>query len=438
MYNNVLKRGLRILLISAVLLLGVTPLMARQTKPSGTINFAFWNQNAQMEAGWQSFITEFNKTNPDIQVKLVGIPGTNWSEYLNGLATLIAGGEKPDLMWVATEGVQLLVNQLKIAVPLDDYIARDKAQLQEFFNDVNPQLVNAFKIDGKQYMLPYSWNPMVIYYNTARLKEAGLEPPKADWTRDDFLKYAQALTVDSDKDGKPEKYGFAFDNGGMFVSAIPWIYANGGSIVSDDFCKPTVTDPKVADALQFMYDLIYKYKVTPAPSPNATLFQSFQTGDVAMIGVGRWALVTFLPAKFTDFDIVAWPGNPKQTTEFGIDGFPILKTGQNPDAAWEFLKFMTGKDVQERLLGTVDSPLGNVPVRKSVADQMNKFPPKNALLLYNVLNNPARLVPSPPRFNQLESIFIRYTGSIFADEAKVPDALAAAQKELEPVVKCGS
>ena len=117
----------------------------------------------------------------------------------------------------------------------------------------------------------------------ARLKEAGLQFPAEDWTRDDFLKYAQALTSGS-------KYGYAFDNSGVFVSAMPWIYANGGSIVSDDFCKPTVTDPKVEDALQFMHDLIYKYKVAPAPTSLNTLFQSLQTGDVAMIGVGRWAL----------------------------------------------------------------------------------------------------------------------------------------------------
>jgi ABC-type glycerol-3-phosphate transport system substrate-binding protein len=437
MHNNLLKRSLHILLVSAVLLLGVTPLMAHQAKPSGTINFAFWNYGPDAEPGWKSIIAEFNKEYPDITVKLVSATGNNWGEYLNGVATLIAGGEKLDLMWVATEGVQLLVNQLKIAVPLDDYIARDKAQLQEYLDDVNPQLLKAFQVNGKQYELPYSWNPMVIYYNTARLKEAGLEPPKANWTRDEFLKYAQALTVDANKDGTPEKYGYAFDNSGVFVSAMPWIFANGGDIVSDDFCKPTVTDPKVEEALQFMHDLIYKYKVAPGPTPLNTLFQSIQTGDVAMIGVGRWALPALYKAKFTDFDIVNWPGNPNQLTEFGIDGFPILNTSPNPDLAWEFVKFMTNKSVEERLVGTVDSPLGNVPARKSVAQLMSKFPPKNGLLYYNVLDGPAKLVPAPPRFNQMESIFIRYTGSIFADEMKVADAMEAAQKELESVVKCG-
>lgn len=431
------KRIIRVFLISIVLLIGVVPLLAQDSMPSGEINFAFWNYGPDAQPGWEAIIAEFNKEYPDITVNLVSATGNNWGDYLNGVATLIAGGEKLDIMWVATEGVQLLVNQLKLAVPLDDYIARDMDEIQEYLNDVNPQLLDAFKVDGKQYELPYSWNPMVIYYNTARLAEAGLEAPASDWTRDQFLEYAQALTVDADGDGTPERYGYAFDNSGLFVSAMPWIYANGGNIVSDDFCAPTVTDPEVVDALQFMHDLIYEYKVSPGPTQLNTLFQSIQTGDVAMIGVGRWALPTLYAAGFTDFDIINWPGNPDQLTEFGIDGFPLLSTSENPDAAWAFIKFMTNKSVEERLVGTVESPLGNVPARRSVAEQMTMFPPPNGMLYYDVLNAPAKLVPAPPRFNEMESIFIRYTGSIFADEMSVEDAMNAAQTELSSVVSCG-
>jgi multiple sugar transport system substrate-binding protein len=279
---------------------------------------------------------------------------------------------------------------------------------------------------------------MVIFYNTARLKEAGLEPPKANWTRAEFLDYAKKLTVDADGDGTPERYGYSWDNGGMFTSAIPWIYANGGDVVSDDFCSPTVTDPKVEDALQFMHDMIYVDKVAPAPTALNDLFPLFESGDIAMFGAGRWPLVSILPTGFTDFDIVNWPGNPDQVTEFGIDGFPMLSTTQNPDAAWEFIKFMTNKTFQEQLLGTADKPVGNVPASMSVADEMAKLPPANSRLFYHVLDGKAKLVPAPPAFNQLENIFIRYTSSIFADESTVSDAMNSAQAELADVVKCGS
>jgi len=73
-----------------------------------------------------------------------------------------------------------------------------------------------------------------------------------------------------------------------------------------------------------------------------------------------------------------------------------------------------------------------------VAEEMTKFPPKNGMLYYDVLNSPAKLVPAPPRFNEMENIFIRYTGSIFADEMTVEDAMNAAQTELSSVVTCAS
>lgn len=48
----------------------------------------------------------------------------------------------------------------------------------------------------------------------------------------------------------------------------------------------------------------------------------------------------------------------------------------------------------------------------------------------------AQLVPAPARFNEMENIFLRYTGLIFADEMTVEEAMQAATDELAPVVTC--
>ncbi len=423
----------RILILCMLLVLAVGAVNAQDNKG---ITFVFWNSGPEAQPGWEKIVAEFNKQYPDIKVKLLPVEGTNWGSYLDGVATTIAGGEKPDVMWVATEGVQLLVNELKLATPLDSYIEKDKAELQPFLDDVTPAMLDAFKVDGKQYMLPYSWNNMVIYYNTARFKEAGLEAPKADWTRAQFLETAKKLTVDSNNDGTPERYGFAWDNGGMFTSAMPWIYANGGDILKDNMCGIDVTAPAVTDALQFMHDMVYVDKVAPSPTGYGDLYNLFQNGDVAMFGAGRWPLTAFVPAGFKDFDVQLWPGNPDRITEFGIDGFPILTTAQNPDAAWQFVKFMTGAEVQSRLVGTKDSPVSNIPARRSVADGMKDFLPTNSAIFYGSLEGSAKLVPAPRRFSQMESTFLRYTGLIFADEMSVKDAMDAAQTELATIVTC--
>ena len=397
------------------------------------MTFVFWNWGPEARPGWEAIVEDFNAEYPDIEIELLPVQGANWGEYLSGTATVIAGGAEPDVMWVATEGVQLLVD-LGLAEPLDELIERDRAELEDFFSDVEPVMLEALQVDGQQYLLPYSWNNMVIYYNTRLFEEAGMEPPAPGWTRDDFLETARALTVDENGDGAPEQYGFAWTNEGLFPSAMPWIFANGGNILNEDYTEPRLLDPAVIEALQFMRDMIYEEGVAPTPTAGSDIFNLFQAGRIAMFGAGRWPLVTFIPAGFTDFDIQLFPGNPEQKTEFGIDGFPILRTGTNQDAAWEFVKFMTRASSQERLIGSADSPLSNIPARRSVAKQMSDFPPANSGIFYNSLEGDAELVPAPPSFNEMENIFLRYTGLIFADEMTVEEAMSAAQAELEAVL----
>jgi multiple sugar transport system substrate-binding protein len=429
MIRKLLKLALVLVLVVPMF---VSPVHAQEQTE---ITFVFWNWGPDAQPGWEAIIARFEEANPDITVRYLPVEGVNWGQYLEGTATLIAGGERPDVMWVATEGVRLLVD-LDLATPLDDYIARDQAELEEFFEDVTQPMIDAFNVDGQQYMLPYSWNNMVIYYNTARFEEAGLEPPAADWTRDEFLATAQALTVDETGNGIPEKYGFAWPNDGLFVSAMPWVFANDSNILTEDYCDTQLTSPEVLDALQFMYDMIYEYGVAPDPIGYGDLFNLFQLGDIAMFGAGRWPLATFIPAGFEDFDIQYWPGNPERKTEFGIDGFPLLRTSQNPDAAWEFIKFLTRADVQEGLVGSVDAPVTNIPARRSVAERMDEFPPANSEIFYGSLEGAAELVPAPARFNEMENVFLRYTGLIFADEMSVEEAMQAATDELRTIVTC--
>lgn len=427
-------RKVFILLLVLTLAVPFGARLANAQEPT-ELTFVFWNWGADAQPGWEKIFAEFEAEHPDITINLLPVEGVNWGEYLEGTATLIAGGERPDVMWVATEGVRLLVD-LELALPLNDFIAEDEEELAEFFADVEPVMVDAFNVDGNQYMLPYSWNGMVVYYNTTRLEEAGLEPPSPDWTRDDFLEYAQALTVDEDDDGAPEKYGWAWPNDGLFTSAIPWIFANGGDILTEDYCDTQLDSPEVIEALQFMYDLIYEYRVAPDPLGYNDIFNLFQTGDIAMFGAGRWPLANIIPAGFTDFDIQFWPGNPERLTEFGIDGFPILATTQNPEAAWELVKFLTRAEVQEGLVGSEESPVTNIPARRSVAERLSEFPPANAIAFYDSLAGGAKLVPAPARFNEMENIFLRYTGLIFADEMTVEEAMQAATEELATVVTC--
>lgn len=429
-----MKRKASMLLLLVVMVFGFVASTSAQDAPSGEVTFVFWENNTSARAGWEGHVARFNEIYPDITVNLIGVPGEIWSDYLQGTATLIAGGETPDIIWVATEGVRFLVDK-GLMMPLDGMIAEEGDALQPYFDDIAPALLDSMRVDDSLYFLPFSWNNMVMFYNKQMFDAAGVEYPSNDWTREDFLAAARALTADRDGDGNNDQFGFAGSGGGLFTT-IPWVLANGASIVSDDFCAPTVNDPAVVEAVQFLYDLTYVEKVAPAPGTLTDAGLQFINGDVAMFGGGRWPIIQLFSEGFTDFDIAPWPGNPDQTTIYGVDGFGIFQSSQNPAAAWEFLKFMSSADVQQLLVGTEDSPLGNIPALRSVAEGISQFPPANYGIYYGSLDGNVRLVPSPPRFNELESIFMRYYNQIMADEISVEDGLNGAQTELSSVVTC--
>jgi multiple sugar transport system substrate-binding protein len=422
--------------LTAALLIAV-PLVAfttasAQEEISGDITFIFWEVDENARESWQNLVTAFNEEHPEIEVNLLAVPGESWAEYLERIATLIAGGERPDIIWVATEGVRFLAS-LNLLEPLDERIERDQEELRSVLGDVAPALLESFKVEGNTFALPYSWNAMFMYYNSARFEEAGLEPPSADWTWDDFLLAAEALTVDEDGDGYPERFGYAVETWGMFALQ-PWLLSGGGSILSEDLCEATLTDPGVVRALQFLYDLVYTHQVSPAPGAGIDAFAQFMNGNIGMLGAGRWLVKGFLQEDFQDYNIQYWPGNIERTSVYGVDGFPLLRMSQSPDAAWEFIKYMTKKEVQEGLVGGEEGVGTNIPTRRSVANQLTS--PENAEIFYGVLDRDVELVTSPTNFNQMQNIFLRYVGLIFADEMTVEEAMQAAQAEMQGVIRC--
>jgi Bacterial extracellular solute-binding protein len=58
------------------------------------------------------------------------ISGTDWNDFFAKVLTQIAAGTPPDIVGVATEGVQLMASK-GLAIPLDDYVKKDMESLKE-------------------------------------------------------------------------------------------------------------------------------------------------------------------------------------------------------------------------------------------------------------------------------------------------------------------
>lgn len=423
------RRSIFALLVLLLLVAFVVP-VSGQDNVSGEVNFFFLDDRPESRDNWAAIVAGFNETFPNVTVNLIGGPATEgWDGYAQAAARSIAGGQPLDVIYVAVEGVATLVD-LGVLTPLNEYISRDQAEVDELLNDVDPALIEPFIIDGSQYLLPHSWNSMLMYYNTARFAEAGLEPPADDWTWDDFLVAAQALTEDTDGDGQPNRYGY--DIGGGPFGLEPWFASNGGSFMSGDWCNAQLNSPEVVGAFEFLSSLVYEHGVSPTPGSTANLFEQFQNGDISMFGAGRWMVGIFMGMDFSDYDIAYWPGNPSSGTVVGVDGYAMFSTTQNPDATWEFIKYLTSESVQQTLVGADDAPASNVPARRSVAEALLNFPPDHAERFYGSLSfgHGANMLPSPKNASDVYGALGRASTNIFSGEVSVEDALNAAQSEI--------
>ena len=80
-------------------------------------------------------IARFNKRYPNVKVTDQFTPISSWSDYLNKLVTQIASGKVPDLIHIATEGVQLAVRK-NLVIPLDELTSEPSGK--ELLSDVDP------------------------------------------------------------------------------------------------------------------------------------------------------------------------------------------------------------------------------------------------------------------------------------------------------------
>lgn len=382
-----------------------------------------WSKGEASDAQLEDVLKEFYKTNPDITVKRIEVLGNGWADYFNKIQTMIAGGNPPDVIRVAIEGIQMFAKQ-DLLLPMDEYMKAMPTDLENY-DDLHPKLQAPFVIDGHTYGFVWDWNNVVMHFNTDLLKEAGLEVPARDWTKDDFLSYAQKLTYE--KDGK-KVYGFAIPS--YYFGASAWLFNNEASVLNEDMTESRLDDPNAIEMMQFFQDLIYKYKVAPVPSPNTDATQMLMSGQVAMYAAGKWPFSTYDKNEFKAIDVQFLPAFKTQKVIFGSGAFPVLKATKHPEAAYKLAAFLSSSFSQKRTLSNA-----SIPTRKSVMEEILPSTPATNWSVYMESADIAKAVESPPKYADVQAIFDRHMSAILANQTNAATAMKKAKQEIDAALK---
>jgi len=145
------------------------------------------------EEQYANVVASFKEKFPNINIEFVNVTGVDHAEIASKILAQLAAGQPVNIGYAATEATQLYAGE-GLALALDQRVMDSKDELAEYFSDVSPVLVETDLYEGSLYQLPRDFNAANMYFNTALLKEAGLEVPPEDWTKDDFVEYAKAMT----------------------------------------------------------------------------------------------------------------------------------------------------------------------------------------------------------------------------------------------------
>jgi len=399
----------------------------------------------------------FKKVHPDIKLRINAVQATDWSDFFAKILTQIAAGTAPDLVYVATEGVQLFAQRLGVA--LDKWVKRDADELREYFADVHPSLVESMMYEGSLYQLPVEFNAADIYLNSQVLKRAGASFPAADWTRDDFT----ALLRDMKRSSGSQFTPYFWTNR-LWGGVVPWLFANGTNLLSESkapggswlwdsfypaadrqgrgggyrWTTPQAIHERVEEAYDYLASLIQEDLCTrPEGGNGQNLIGVFSTGRVGVTPAGGfWAGgLNLAGMKDGSFDVQYFPRWRTQRMQFGAAGYALLRTSKLQDEAWEFIKFASRRDTLMRLFETNQTP----PARRSMltADRYREMGPSHWQVFYDTLDKfpDTGPIPAPPQVAEVEQVLLKHTGTALASRRSVAPALRRMQSDLEKAME---
>lgn len=239
-------------------------------------------QTYQLEEGgfgvfWRAAAEEFAKRNPGHTVKMVN---GSFEEHHNRLTTRFVAGNPADLTHISARFFFGYADQ-GFLEPLDDRLKAIGWKEDDFIRTQRDMRRNG-KVYG-QLMLGYGWG---LFYNADMLTKAGIAVPT---TEAEFLEAARKLTIDRDKDGRVDQYGFviATDKSSQTHMNLSYLLAGAKLGWTKD---GTLIDKKdLRNVLATTADLV-KSNASPAGLGSTPMRQLFWQGNAAMYIDGSWAI----------------------------------------------------------------------------------------------------------------------------------------------------
>lgn len=284
----------------------------------------------------RSRVLAFEKTYPNVKLTIVD------SFDDQKLLTAAASKTLPDLLWLSRSVTSQWAAR-GILRPLTDYIKKDGYDMSRFYKFA----VDEASYKGDVYGVPGSMDVRGLYMDLDALQKVGVDGKSldtSDW--DQLNQLGPKLLM---KEGAAIKR-WGFDN--KLLSSYLWLWGmgNGGHFLNDDASEATFNDDKNVEALDWGVTGFKGQGGGDAYQKISSTWQGdeqFARGQVAMTLYEQWMMSGMIAPVNPKMNFWVLPirekgaGTDGKMVSFsGGNGWYISKDAKNPDAAWEFIKFM--------------------------------------------------------------------------------------------------
>lgn len=342
------------------------PIVTQAGSATAQVKLVFWNGLTGSDGvTLDGIVKKFTDANPEISVR---VEKMIWATYFDKLLTsLVSGTGAPDLFLLHEFEIPQFASQ-GVLYETSEFF-KPKGELDKA--DYEPAYMSALNYQGKTYGVPLDRHGWGMVINKELFKKAGLNPNKTPANAAEYISLAQKLTLD--KNGKhPNEVGFDEKNVAQWGTLVSWtkpnflsvLWQNGGNW-TDGKGKATLDTPEAHKTLQFWYDLIYKYHVSPKPA-GYDGWQSFANGKLAILPEGCW-MYNFLVDNKVPFGVWEYPQlgekRPAVWTSGHVMYMPATESGANLAATKRLINYIAQNTAQ---WATAGMPPANLKVRASL------------------------------------------------------------------------
>jgi multiple sugar transport system substrate-binding protein len=328
-----------------------------QAASAGTLVVNANTSDPAPRAAWAAAVRQFEKENPDIEVKFNIY---DHESYKKSLRNWLTSGSPDVVFWFVGNRMREFAVPGLLADVSDLYSAAVRAELRK-------AAIDLVTVDGKQYGVPYSYYHVGLFFRRDVLDRAGLAHPPRNWR--DLLAACERLKAAGVEP-------FAIGSKDLWPTAAWFDYLNlrlNGHAFHMALMGGTIayTDGRVRAVFAKWRELLDRdcfmkgHASVSWQESQALLYQ----GKAAMMLIGNYIVPNFPPELRSRMDFAPFPVIDPAIGRYEdapMNSIHIPERAKNKDDARRFLAFALRADVQE----AINKTLLLIPVntRAAVAD----------------------------------------------------------------------